>query len=225
VQVIGKRQHSSRLINVLAVVVLVVGIALCCAGTLVAGFADEFEEVDYPQVLIETEVPIDTSLLPEHPTEKDWYRITAQILEDNGWDLSPNLTMLDGFVPCQSYPALDRLNAHFADAYFVGVIPHLKMASVSLDQTTSTASVLITYQALRWRHDTLDLSRMKVGLREALEIADRYGGQEFRESVSDRCVVSIYVTDYEWKIGYKELGQPTWSDLRIQIDAKSGKAK
>jgi hypothetical protein len=179
---------------VLAVAVLVVGIALCGVAFFLAGLVDEFEEVESPQVLIETEVPIDISILPEYPTEKDWYRIAAQILVDNGWDLSPNLTMLHGFVLCQSYPILDRLNADFADAYFVGVIPHLKMASFRLDQATSTASVLITYQALRWRHDTLDLSRMEVGLYEALEIADRYGGQEFRESVSNRCVVSIYLS-------------------------------
>jgi hypothetical protein len=201
------------------------GVFLCGAAWFTVGLVDELDEVDSPQILVEQEVAIDTSALPEHPTEEDWYPVAAEVLNNSDWGLSPHLTMISTLLPCESDPVLDRLDMDFADVYFDGVVPYLKMASVSLDRTTNTASVLISYQALRWGHSPLDFSKMEISLHQALEIADRYGGQEFRERVNGECEVSIFVSDYDWKIGYKESGQLTWSDLRIQVDAKSGRAK
>ena len=228
----GRSRLLSHSRAIPAVTLILVCIMMCTGGVFCCGAAwftvvlvDELEEVDSPQILVEKEVTIDTSALPEHPTEEDWYSVAVEALQNSDWGLSPDLTRVSVLLPCQSDPVLDELDMDFADVYFDGVIPHLKMASVSLDRTTNTASVMISYQALRWRRSPLGFSKMEIGLHQALAIADHYGGQEFREGVNDRCVMSIFVTDYEWRIGYKELGQPIWSDLRIRVDAQSGKAR
>ena len=147
-----------------------------------------------------------------------------QLSEDHGWDLAPNLTWIGASGPCESYPEPDRFSADLADAYFDGVVPYLKWAWISFDRNTNTASVLIEHQALRWRHGTLDLSKPNIGLYEALEIADRYGGRDYREDVSDKCRVSISLNDHVWKITYKESGEP-WAEQWIVVDSRTGKAK
>jgi hypothetical protein len=219
------QQWICRAAKVSVAATAIVCAVVCCVAFSIAGTADEFEEVESPQIIVETVVMIDTSALPEHPTEEDWYTIAVQVLDDKGWDLSPNLTMVSGLFACQPDTVLDELDLDFADAYFNGIIPYLKTASVSLDRTTNTASVSIAHQALRWRHSTLDLSEMQFGLHEAIRIADRHGGQKFRELVNGRCEMSVLISDYEWIVSYKESGQLIWSDLRILVDSRSGKAR
>jgi hypothetical protein len=227
----GKTKRASHCRVILTITILLIiiamfveGVLLCGAAWFAVGLVYELEEVEDPQILVEKEVTVDPDTLPEHPTEQDWYRIAVQILEDHGWNLAPNLTSFFVRVPCQSYPEPDLLSMNFADAYFEGVVPRLKTASVSFDQNTNTGSVLIEYQALRWRHDTLDLSKTNVGLYEALEIADRYGGRDYREDVNDKCRVIISLSEHVWNISYKESGEP-WSEQRILVDFRTGEAK
>jgi len=204
--------------------VLVGCVLLCGVAWFAVAWVSDLEVVEEGEILVHKEVAIHPGFLPEHPTERDWYQITAQLLEDYGWDLSPNLTWLGATGPCAAYTEPDRFSVDFADAYFDGVVPHLKSASVFFDRNANTASVWIDHQALRWRHDTLDLSKIEVGLYEALEIADRYDGQHFREDVNDKCTVSIHLNDYVWWIGYKESGEP-WSEQWILVDSRTGEAK
>jgi hypothetical protein len=205
--------------------VLVGCVLLCGVAWFAVAWVSDLEVVEDGEILVHKEVAIDPGFLPEHPTERDWYQITAQLLEDHGWDLAPNLSGLHGFVPCQSYPEPDRFYLDVAYAYFDGVVPYLKWASVSFDRNANTASVWIEHQALRWRHDTLDLSKIEVGLYEALEIADRYGGQDFRESVNNECLVGIWLGDAEWEIDYAELGPVIWSEEGILVDFRTGEAR
>jgi len=225
----SKRASHCRVILTITILLIIIamfigGVLLCGAAWFAVGLVYELEEVEDPQILVEKEVAIDPGALPEHSTEQDWYRIAVQILEDHGWDLAPNLTVVSALVSCQSCPTWSRLDMDFADAYLHGVVPYLKMASISFDQNTNTASVLIEHQALRWRHDTLDLSKAKVGLCEALEIADRYAVRDYREDASDGCKASIFLSDHVWKISYKESGEP-WSEQLILVDSRTGKAK
>jgi hypothetical protein len=199
---------------------------VCLVSGCVAVFiANEIEETE-PVTLVDTKLTIDTSTLPEDPKEKDWYPIAVRVLESSAWNLPPNLVMFGTNVPCSVPTGLTRLHLGFEAVDFVGVVPHRKVAVVDLDRSTDSASVRI-YDAgpSLTPLQTLQFSRMLVDSHEALAIADRYGGREFRESVNNNCEVSLWIRDYEWGINYKESGQSTRPELRIRIDAKSGKAK
>lgn len=225
----NRRQSRSQALRSCVLLAIAVGVyidtaLLCGAAWLTVGWVYNLEVVEDGETLVRKKVAIDPSVLPEHPTEQDLYRIAVQLLEDHGWNLDPNLTWLSASGSCQSYPKPDRFSVDFADAYFDGVVPHLKWAWISFDRNANTASVWIEHQAIRWRHDTLDLSKANVGMREALEIADRYGGRDYRKDVNDECRVSICLSDDAWNISYKESGEP-WSEQRILVDFRTGKAK
>lgn len=228
------RGGSLRQTTIRKVVLSRAGVATCLAFTclcLVCGCiavftADWIEETEYP-TLVDTTVTIDTSALPEKPTEDDWYPIALQVLEDNGWELPPNLVMLSSGIPCSPPAALQRLHLDFAATDLVGLIPHRKSASMYLDRTTSTAAVFI-YDAgpgFALSHN-LEFSEMTVGSREALEIADAHGGEELRKQMGDDCEVSIWIRKHTWEIHYHRVSeQPARPLLHIEIDARSGKIK
>lgn len=230
----GKNQRPSHswvirfrtIITIIAIgIALVVGcVLLGGAPWLALAWVSDLEVVEDGEILVDAEVAIDPGILPDHPAERDLYRIAVQLLEDHGWDLAPNLTWIGAGGPCESYPEPDRFSADFADAYFDGVVLYLKRAGISFDRNTNTASVLMEHQALRWKHDTLDLSKINVGLYEALEIADRHGGRDYRQDVNDECRVYIHLNDHVWKITYKESGEP-WSERSTRVDSRTGEVK
>lgn len=213
------------LVGALSITCAAACVAFCLGAWLLAWLITEQEDVEYPQTIVEKTVAIDTSALAERPTEEDWYAVAVQVLDEEGWDLDPNLTMISALVPCSAEPALGNLEMHFADAYLDGLMPHLNMATVSLDRATNTASIEIAYQALRWKHSTLDLGKVSVGLYEALEIAGRHSGQEFADGASHQCEASIYLIEYEWRIGFRESGHTTWPDWRMLVNAQTGEVK
>jgi len=214
---------SSSLKAILVAVLAVVVVVFFCGGWLLVITITEREDVEYPQTLVDRKIAIDTSGLPERPTIDDWYLVAVEVLNDSGWDLQPNLTGIGADMPCSSNPVLDGLTMHFADSYFDGLTPSLKWASVSLDRSTNTASVEIAYQALRWRHSSLDISNMRTGLYEALEIAARHR-RRLGLSVNGKCMSHISISGNVWYIAYKGDGQPDWPDWRIGVDTKTGQA-
>jgi hypothetical protein len=219
------RQRSiSCALKVTASVVLVFCAVVSCILSI-AGFADEWEEVEYPQIIVEKEVAIDTQALPEQPRMTDWYPLAVQILKDDGWDLAPNLTKIRALCTCEPGTGLIGVEMSFADAYLSGLIPSLRLASISFDPGSDRASVLIAYQALRWRHKTLDLDELGIGLHEAIEIADRHGGQEYRETMKDACEVTASITGDHWIVRFRGSRQSSPTDIEIRVDAQSGKAK
>ena len=193
-----------------------------CIAVFTANWIEETEFV----FLVDTTVTIDTSALPEKPTEVDWYPIALRVLEDSGWELPPNLVMLSSGLPCSPSAALERLRLEFTATDFVGIIAHHKAAVINLDRLTSTAAVFI-YDAGPGlaRSRNLVFSEMTVGLREALEIADANGGQEFRKQVDNGCEAIVWIHEHQWEIVYRESEQPTRSRLHVQVDARSGIAK
>lgn len=219
------RQRSMSCALRVTVSVGLVSCALASCIIFIAGFADEWEEVEYPQVLVDKEVAVDTRALPEQPSMNDWYLLAVQILRNNGWDLAPNLTRVWALRPCEPGSELTRLEMSFADAYLFDLIPSLRLASVSLYPKSDRAAVLIAYQALRWRHKTLDPGELRIGLHEAIEIADRHGGQDYRETMKDKCEVVVSITGDQWIVRFRESRQSSSTDIEIRVDAKSGKAK
>jgi len=213
---------QSRLGVFLPMMVSLVCVALCCTIWLIYAVITDEEYT----TLVNTEVLIDTSALPEKPTVSDWYAIAGQVLENNDWDLSANLTsVFYGDLPCQSGPALNVLAMSFADSYLNGPIPSVKYAEIILNRANSTASVHIYCSPMRKLRPSLRLSEVEVGFYEALEIADRQGGQEFRDRVSDACNIGFFIdSDYVWKIDYQKQAQyrERWE---IWVDARTGEAK
>jgi hypothetical protein len=200
---------------------------VCCVAAWVGiSIIDEDADVQEPQVLVDTEVTIDTTSLPENPTIADWYPIGLQVLQDNGWDLSPNLTSIGVVTSCGSSLVLDRVQLDFVDHYFDGFRPGVKWGRVSLDRHSNTASVHISYQALQWVWlSGIDLAGVKVGAQEALEIADRYEGQQYRESANDKCKMAIDLGSSGWRIRYRENDGSRWEDWAIWVDAETGAVK
>ena len=228
----NRRPSHSRVIRFCTIITIIaIGIALvvgcvllCGVSWLTVGIVYDLEEVKHGETLVDKDVAIDPGVLPDHPAERDLYRIAVQLLEDHGWDLAPNLPWIGAGGPCQSNPEPDRFSVDFADAYFDGVVPYLKWASISFDRNADTASVWIEHRALRWKHDTLDLSETNIGLYEALEIAELHGGRDYRQDVNSKCGVSIFLNDSVWNIGYKESGEP-WSEQSIRVDYGTGEVK
>ena len=194
---------------------------------MVVVLIDEDADVQNSQTLVDTQVTIDTASLPPNPTIEDWYPIGLQVLQDNGWDLSPNLTGIGAITSCGYTLALDEIQLDFTSRYFDGLRPSVKRGWVSLDRRSNTASVYISYQAMQWvRSSGIDLAEVKVGIHEALEIADQYAGQDYRESVDNKCQVRVYLGSRGWRIKYrKEEERPQWETWTIWVDAVTGEAE
>lgn len=175
--------------------------------------------------LTDTEVALDANALPENPTEDDWYALAVQVLEAQGWNVSPNLTWLFTVgLSCAPNPTLNRLVMTFADFYMEGLVPSVKHAELEFDRAAGIVKVHISYSPMHWRHSTLDLSKTIVDFYQAIAIADAYGGQEFRESVNNACDMKVALTSRNvWSVVYRENGQ-RWENWEIRVDAITGEA-
>jgi hypothetical protein len=147
-------------------------------------------------------------------------------LQDNGWDLSSNLTDIQTFAPCgDPDPVLDKVNLHFYDVHFDDLIPYRKHGEVFFDRDLDKVRVSIEYKALQWRRfSSIEFAEVRVELQEALEIADHYGGREYRESLDNQCDVQIWLRPSEWEIGYRNHETSRWESWTIMIDVETGEA-
>jgi hypothetical protein len=197
---------------------------LCCVVWLSVIAIKDSPGVENNEILVNTKVDIDTSSLPVPPKLENWYALGWQLLQDNGWDLAPNLASVQTFAPCGEFtPVLNDVNLDYYDAYFDGLRPCRKHGFVALDRDPGTAWVLIEYNALRWRHlPPIDFTKVKVGLQEALRIADSYKGREYRESLNDQCDVSISLGRDSWEISYRNHETSRWEFWAILIDVGTG---
>jgi len=213
------RRRAMKIILPMAIVSLC---SLVCTVAFMAYIVladDEYIDV------MDIEMALDMSDLPESPTEDDWYALAVQVLEANGWNVSPNLTRLHSTkLPCSPNPALNGLVMFFADSYMEGYVPSVKHAELVFNRTANTVEVHISYSPMHWGHSRLDLSKTKVDFYQALAIADAYGGRAFRDSVNDACDISVILTSRNvWLVCYRENGQQ-WEDWEIRVNAITGKA-
>jgi hypothetical protein len=204
-------------------VVLMIACALmCCAAWLVAAFFSEVLE-DYPATLLETEVTVDPGVLSTDSYE-EWYQKARELLSDRGWESSGNLTLVGGQVLCSSPSSLNSLHFAFSSVEFATAIPHLKVASVGLDYSTATASVLIEDRGPGLReHRAMDLSEVNVRLYEAITIAEAHGGQALREQLGNACDIVFVLSDYEWYIDYLDKATSSLPALTVKVNARSGR--
>jgi hypothetical protein len=221
----GQARNLVRLAQV--VFALPVCAILCCVAWQGLIWVKNLEGVEQSEILVYNKFALDTTSLPERPTLEDWYAIGWQLLQDNGWDLSSNLVSIQTFAPCgDPDPVLNKVNLDFSDAYFDGFIPCRKHGEVCFDRDSDKVRVSIEYNALSWnRPPSIEFTEVRVELPQALEIADRHGGREYRESLNDQCDVEIWLDSSEWEIRYRNLETSRWEFWTIVIDVETGEAR
>jgi len=196
------------------------GLCYYASGMFYAAATDQ-RAVEFP----EQEFDMDTSALPEKPTVDDWYTLAIRVLEAQDGQPTPDLVRIYSHTPCQSEPALDGIGMHFATFHFEGVWPSVKYAYMSLNRSSSKASVDLFYALMDWHYSVLDLSQVDVSFYEAFEIADSYAGQAFRKAVDDKCDIGFRIdASYIWKISYRKYGQPV-EDWEIWVNAVTGEVE
>lgn len=206
---------------VISVVLMVACVVTCCSTWLVAAYISEVLE-DYPTTLSDTEVAVDPGVLSTDSYE-EWYQMARQLLSDQGWESSRNLTLLNGQVPCSSPSSLNSLHFGFTDVEFATVIPHLKVASVGLDRSTGMASVQIEDRGPGLgKHHAIDLSEVTVEPYEAVALAEAQGGQALRDQLENACNIVFVLSDYVWYIDYLDKATSSLPALTVKVNARSG---
>lgn len=179
-----------------------------------------------PIVLVDTRGDFDASGLPEEPTLNDWYALAMQVLETYDYQFEPDLKHIYyARLPCGSKVNSNVVEMAFESFYFDGRTPNVKSAVISFDRSANEVSIYIYYHQFEFKVSQLDLSRIQVEPNEALEIADHFAGQNFRDSINDNCTMAIQLdSDYMWKVRYHKNGQQ-WEDWEIWVDAIDGEVE
>ena len=202
--------------------VLVILVFVCCLVWFLTGFIDTIREI-YSEQIVKTEVTLEPGQLSMDSTLEEWYNLGVQMLEEQGWDDSPDLTLLYARFQCtpeSQQPVLDSIHMWFARAYFAGI----KFGEVYLRPANGTASVEIAYEPLRWRHTGINITRIKVDWRQALEIGGQHTGAAFLREAGDRCLIGLDLNENVWKVSYGDSGASSpWIGPTISIDARTGR--
>lgn len=203
-------------------IALIVACALtCCLAWCGVAYLSEWLE-EYPIPLADDQVMIDRGALSADSYE-EWLQMARQLLSERGWGSFDNLTFLAGDTSCASPTSLTRTYFVFADVEFTTVMHHLKVASVSLP-SWGVASVEIEDRGPVLRKQrAMDLSRVTVGLYEAVAIAEAHGGRALREQMGNECHIGFLLSDYEWSISYYDRAASDLPALTVHVNAKSGR--
>lgn len=215
------------LIAILAVVAIPIALASCgVIAYLVFVVSDDVEMPDREALAYRT-FTLEPNLLPDGPSDRDWYDAAVTLLRESGWDLDPDLTSLGTVVPCRPDPSLeiDRITLFFIDTYHVGLLPSVKRATVVIDRSLGSADVHISYKV--WETVRLrptDFRSAGISMRQALAIADEHGGREFREAHEDVCDAGVYLWGNRWRVSYRADTRSGWERWWIWVDAETGEA-
>ena len=195
---------------------------VCCLAWFWAWLVDTIRET-YSETVVETEVALEPSQLSTDSTVEEWYDLAVQMLEEQGWNVSPDLALLYARFQCMPKSqqlALDSVHMRFAGAYLTGI----KFGEVYLWPANRTASIEIAREPLRWRHANIDTTRIEIDWRQALEIGEQHTGTAFLKEVGDRCLVGLDLDENVWQVSYGDSGASSpWIGPTISIDARTGK--
>jgi hypothetical protein len=199
----------------------VILVFVCCSVWFLAWFVDTIREI-YSETVVETEVALEPGQLSMDSSMEEWYNLGVQMLGEQGWNDSPDLTLLYARFRCtpeSQQPVLDSVHMWFARTYFTGI----KFGEVYLQPANGTASVEIAYEPLRWRHTNIDTTRIKVDWHQALEIGRQHTGATFLTEAGDRCLVGLDLDENVWQVSYGDSGASSpWIGPTISIDARTG---
>lgn len=199
-------------------------ISICLVLFFLFGLVLEMEKYGYSQGILYEQVPINVESLPMEPNEKDWYLIAIDVLDQVGWGLDLNVTQLGTTVTYSTNVSMDTVSIDFADAYFKGLVPYIRYASLYLDRSTARAFVSIDEYSFKWKHAVVDLDKSKIDFYRAFEIAKLNGIQDFIEDKNGPFIVNIYISNDGWDVGIREYIK-RWPDWKIRIDPITGEAK
>ena len=211
---------------ILIPVVILLSVFMCCTACFFAALAYEIRQ-EGSETVLKTEVPLQPGQLPMESTVEEWYDLAVQMLEEQGWDLSPNLVEFSVHLVCSPLPqkpTLRGLYIFFHDAYFDGTMPSTKSAYMSFKPSIDAVSIEITNYPLRWHRKHLELDAIKVGWRDALRIAQQHGGDSFQARVQNLCRVGLSLDDHRWSVKYSTGGDdlPYSAGPTIRIDGRTG---
>lgn len=206
-----------------AVAIASVCVMVFSVSCFVAGLADEYEGVEAPTTLVETEVGLDIQDVSGLHTLDDWQSKFYDLLQEAGWEYSPYLVSVSAGASCREPTQMNWIRMDFEAKEYSGIVPFLRYAATSYDPKTNGVSIRIEEQALRLkRASELDLSRYRIGFTEAIDIADINGGEQYKQDLNDNCGIAGYLRNGMWEILYSPEGPNTGPHLSVQIDAIMG---
>lgn len=215
--------HFPVIAKVFTPLILIGGcVGICCACIL---FYWAVVDEGRPIVLADTTSDFDASSLPEEPTLNDWYALAGQVLESYDRQFKPDLkSIYYALLPCSSEVSPNVVEIVFG-SFFYDRTPNVKTAQISFDRSANEVSIYIYYEQLEFDVSKIDISKVQVDSNEALETADHFAGQNFRDSIDDNCTMAIQLdSDYMWKVRYHKNGQQ-WEDWEIWVDAIDGEVE
>jgi hypothetical protein len=206
--------------GILVALVVVYGLMCCAALVAVVWVKDEMEL--YPRALLDTHAFVDAGALCTG-SDEELVQVASQLLSAHGWEPFGKLTQLRGDMPCGSPIPPNSLHASFTRVDLTGGLPHRMVASVGLDCSTGIASIQIEDEGpgLR-RHKAMDLSRLAVGLHEAVSTAEAHGGRSARQQLGSACEIIAFLSD-EWRVWCFEEPTSGLPVLTVKVDALSGR--
>lgn len=203
------------------VIVLILCGVISCSFWLYCVLATEDR---YP-TLVDEEVQLDLTNLPDTPDLIDWHEVALTTLKAYDWRSDPKLVRIFGALKCQAEPLLVEWTMVYDTFEFADGIPSVKQARVTFADSTDIAKVYMNYARMEQPDKILDLSRLKVDLADAFALSDAYAGQTFRTSIEGDCEIGFRIdANYVWDFGYKEWGQ-SWEPWEITVNAITGETK
>ena len=215
-------QRSGVLVALVVLLVVACGLICCAASWVVVVWVKDDMEL-YPRTLLDTEVAVDPGVLCAGSYE-EFVQVASQLLSERGWEPSEKPPWVGGDMPCGSPSSLNNIDTYFTMVDFATGLPHLKMGYVGLDCSAGIAHVWIEDRGLdiEWQRP-MDLSKVAVGLHEAVTIAEDLGGRTVREQMGTECDIRFWLVGYEWGMDYlndAEFGVPV---LTVRVNARSGR--
>ena len=168
---------------------LILCIVMSCSGWLYWVLATEDR---YP-TLVDEEVQLDLTNLPDTPDLTDWHEVALTTLKAYDWQSDPKLTRIFGILECQAAPVLVEWTMYYDTYEFADGIPSVKQASVTFENSTDVAQVYVNYARMERSNKTLDLSHLKVDLADAFALSDAHTGQTYRASIAGDCEISFRI--------------------------------
>ena len=167
-----KRYLSIACLPLGCAIAVILGVVISCVGWAYWVYATDDR---YP-TLVDEEVQLDLTNLPETPGLMDWHKIALSTLKAYDWQSDPKLTRIFGTLECQAEPVLVEWTMYYDAFEFADGIPSVKQARVAFEDSTNMAKVYMNYARMERPDEILDLSRLKVNLADAFILALKQAG-------------------------------------------------
>ena len=215
----------TRKLLILIPALILLSAMACCTAWFFAALIHVLSE---EEIVLDTKVPLEPGQLSMDSTVEEWTDLAVQMLEEQGGHVSPSLGELRVNLVCSpppQEPTLEGVYVFLDDAYFDGIVPGMRAAQVYFVRSTDAVSMQIVDLPLRRHPKRLELDAIRVGLRDALRMAQQHGGDSFQAKVKNNCRIHLRLYEYLWRISYMGGGDglPSLEGPTIYIDARTGK--